>query len=167
MFTMQTERLKFTTYSSEHRDELISLFTDPEVMKHVGSGVMSQTEAEKLWRKLVDEFYPNGKNTIWAVFARDDSRYVGHAALRPRPTKPAEWEISYFLKRSEWGNGFATEIASRLVEFGFTELQFTEIFATIDDDHAASIRVAGKAGMKFLRYEFDESGRFSVYSVKK
>ena len=42
-----------------------------------------------------------------------------------------------------------------------------EIYATVDDDHQASIRVLEKAGMKFSDYEFDEQGRFSVYSIKK
>ncbi len=54
-----------------------------------------------------------------------------------------------------------------MLEFAFEELSLREVFATVDDDYSASIRVLEKAGMKFERFEFDEDGRFSVYSIKK
>lgn len=129
-------------------------------------GVFSRGKAEVLWRKLIGEFYPQGFTTIFGVFGKDNLRYVGHAAIRPRPTKKEDWEISYMLKTADWGRGFATEIAQHLIKLGFNELNLTEIFATIDDDNLISIKVVEKAGMNFLRYEFDDEGRFSVYSCK-
>jgi len=136
-------------------------------MKHVDTGVFSQEKAEELWVKLIENFYPQGIRTIWAVFAREASRYIGHAAIRPRPTKKEDWEISYMLKTEEWGKGFATEIARRLIEYGFDELNLTEVVATIDDDNFGSIKVVEKAGMLFSHYEYDDDGRFSVYSISQ
>src|SRR5215203_4676893 len=111
---------------------------------------MKIIETERLLlKKFIESFYPQGIRTIWAVFAKKDSRYVGHAAIRPRPAKTEDWEISYMLKTEEWGKGFATEIARRLVEYGFDELNLTEVVATIDDNNFASIKVVEKAGMSF------------------
>ena len=70
------------------------------------------------------------------------------------------------LREEDWGKGFATEIARRLIEYGFGELNLPEIFATVDDENLASHRVLEKAGMNFKEYEYDEDGRFSVYSIK-
>ena len=64
------------------------------------------------------------------------------------------------LREEEWGKGFATEIAARLIRFGFVELNLPEVFATIDDENTNSIRVVEKAGMNFLRQELDEDGRY-------
>lgn len=100
-------------------------------------------------------------------YASVDSRFLGYASLRPRPTKSEQWEIVYVLKREEWGKGFATEIARRLIEFGFEQLNLSEIFATVDDDNFPSIRVLTKVGMKFFEFDYDEQGRYSVYSIKK
>jgi RimJ/RimL family protein N-acetyltransferase len=83
---MQTERLIFKFYEEKDRDDFIALFTDPAVMKYVGDGVLTNEQAEAFWRKLFEKLYP-GKVNIWAVFAKDDSRYVGHAGIYPRPTK--------------------------------------------------------------------------------
>lgn len=166
MKMIETQRLALKNYAADEKENLISLLTDETIMKHVDSGVFSQEKAEELWVKLIENFYPQGIRTIWAVFAGDNSRYIGHAAIRPRPTKKEDWEISYMLKTEEWGKGFATEIARRLIEYGFDELNLTEVVATIDDDNFASIKVVEKAGMSFSHYEYDDDGRFSVYSIK-
>lgn len=163
---METERLIFKFYSESDKAEFISLFTDAEVMKYVGDGVMTNEQAEAFWRKLFKKLYTQEFN-IWAVFTKNSSRYVGHAGIYPRPTRKEDWELVYFLNRNEWGKGFAAEIARRLVKFAFEELSLLEVFATVDDAHSGSIRVLEKAGMKFERFEFDEDGRFSVYSIQK
>jgi ribosomal-protein-alanine N-acetyltransferase len=166
MEIIETQRLVLKNYAADEKENLISLLTDKTVMKHVDSGVFSQEKAEKLWVKLIENSYPQGIRTIWAVFARDNLRYIGHAAIRPRPTKKEDWEISYMLKTGEWGKGFATEIARRLIEYSFGELNLTEVVATIDDDNFGSIKVVEKNGMSFSHYEYDDDGRFSVYSIK-
>lgn len=163
---METERLVLKLYEPENKNDFINLTTDETVMKHVDLGVFTIEKAENLWKKLIEDFYPNGKNTIYAVFAKDDSRYIGHAAIRPRPTKPEDWEISYILRKEEWSKGFATEIAKRLIRFGFEELNLPEVFATIDVANLNSMKVVEKAGMICLHRVFDEYGDYFVYSIK-
>ena len=165
MSEIETERLLLKNYTEPDKENLIALFTDERVMKHVDTGVFTIEKAEALWKKMFEVFYPQGIDTIYAVFARDDGRYVGHASIRPRPEKTEDWEIGYILKTEEWGKGYATEIARNLIEYGFDKLKLTQVVATIDDDNFGSIKVAEKAGMHFSHYEYDEQGRFSVYSI--
>ncbi len=152
-------------YELTDKPHLLSLFTDDEVMKYVGDGVMTMTQAEDWWRKLFAKFYPEKNLKIWAVFAKENNAYVGHAGIYPRPEKPEEWELVYFLSRENWGKGYATEIARRIINYGFEELKLMEIYATVNDDHSGSIRVLEKVGMRFKRFEFDDDGSFSVYSI--
>ena len=163
---METERLNIRPYREDEKDHVINLFTDAEVMRHVDTGVMSSEDAETLWKKLIEDFYPNGKTTIYGVFAKTDESCIGHCSIRPRPQKAEDWEIGYILQKNAWNRGYATEIASRLIKFGFKELSLPEVFATIDEDNLNSIKVAEKAGMQFDRYEYDEEGRFLVYSIE-
>lgn len=165
--TIETKRLRLALYRKSDKAEFIDLLTDPRVMRFVDQGVLDAERAKKLWKKLTEDFYTQNINTIWAVFTKDDLRYIGNASIRPRPSKERDWEIVYLLKNKEWGKGFATEIAARLIEYGFENLNLEEVFATVDDENAASIKVLEKAGMDFLRYESDEQGRYSVYSVRK
>jgi len=163
---METERLILKFYVAKDKANLIALFTDAAVMKHVGESVLTEAQAEEWWQKLFEKLYPQDFK-IWAVFAKENLQYVGHAGIYPRQTKPEDWEFVYFLCRNAWGKGYATEIARRIIEYGFEELNLQKVFATVDDDHSASIRVLEKAGMKFERFEFDDDGRFSVYSIRR
>lgn len=164
---METERLILRKYAEEDKTDFIELFTDTVVMKHVGDGVLSREKAVAFWNKLFGRLYPEGYD-IWAVFVKNDFRYIGHAGIYPRPhPHEKDWEFVYFLNQKSWGKGYATEIARRIVEYAFEELKLPEVFATVDDDHKASIHVLEKAGMKFKNYEYDEAGRYSLYSIGK
>ena len=166
MKRIETERLIIRPYTATDKDDLIRLFTDAEVMKYVGDGVLTEEQAEEWWHKLFNKFYPQGID-IWAVFSKSDSEYIGHAGIYPRPTKKEDWEFVYFLSRKSWGKGYATEIARAIIEYGFNEIKLPEVFATVDNEHQNSIRVLEKAGLRFLRYEYDDEGSYSVYSIKR
>lgn len=124
-------------------------------------------KAEMLWQKLTKEFYPNGKNTIYAVSLKDENKYIGNCSIRPRPINQNEWEIGYILKTEFWGKGYATEIAKGLIEFGFNELKLNAVFATVDTGNYSSIRVLEKVGMYHIRDEYDEQGKYFVYAISR
>jgi len=167
MSRLETDRLRLELYTDRDKSHFMDLLTDPVVMRFVDKGPLNSNQAESLWQKLMREFYPAGVDTIWAVFAKDDGRYLGNASLRPRPERQRDWEIGYYLKPVEWGNGFATEIASRLVRYGFDVAGLDEIYATVDKENAGSIHVLEKCGLKFFRKEYDEKGVFFVYRLTR
>lgn len=160
---METKRLIIKNYEENNYEDFVKLFTDSLVMKYVGDGVLTTAEAKLLWKKLFEEFYSKGLNTIYAVFVKEDFRYIGQCWIRPRPKKKSEWELGYVLKSSEWGKGWATEISKRLLEFGFNELNLNTVYATIDVENIASIKVAEKSGMRKISDDYDEKGKFYVY----
>jgi len=167
MSRLETDRLRLELYTERDKRDFIELLTNPEVMRFVDKGPLNHDQAEALWRKLLDEFYPDGVDTIWAVFAKDDDRYVGNASLRPRPERQKDWEIGYYLKPDEWNKGFATEIAVRLVRHSFDVAGLDEIYATVDEENSASIKVLEKCGLQFFRKEYDGQGVFYVYRLTR
>jgi [ribosomal protein S5]-alanine N-acetyltransferase len=163
---METERLQIKHFEAEDYNDFIKLFTDKAVMKFVDNGVLTKESAEIMWRKLFTELYAKGSKTIYAVFAKNDSRFVGQCWIRPRPSIKSDWEIGYVLKSEEWGKGFATELSKCLINFGFNDLKLNAVFATIDVENTASIHVAEKSGMQKIRDEYDNDGLFYVYGVE-
>ena len=159
---IETDRLSLRLYTEAEHREFVNLLTDPDVMRFVDKGVLPVPQAEALWLRLMGQWYPRGVDTIWAVFAKDDGRYVGNASVRPRPEKQSDWEIGYYLKADEWRKGFATEIAESLVTYSFETLGLGEVYATVDVENLASRRVL-EAGLSFFRKEYDDLGVFYVY----
>ena len=61
----------------------------------------------------------------------------------------AEVEIGYRLRRSAWGQGYATEAAQEVRDYAFHTLGMKRLIAIIDPANVASIRVAEKIGMNY------------------
>ena len=152
-------------YSVADKNDFLSLFTDKVVMKHVDSGPIEFSKAENFWKKVITKKTAPRKE-VRAVFEKASGKYLGNASIIESPYQKGELEIGFVLRRESWGNGFGTEIAKTLIEYCFKVLDVKAVYATVDDDNYASINVLKKAGMRFLRYEFDKAGRFSVYSIE-
>ncbi len=59
-----------------------------------------------------------------------------------------EWEIGWAIHPAEWGKGFATEAAHRMLEFAFSDLQAHRVVAFSHAENTASIQVMKKLNMR-------------------
>lgn len=60
-------------------------------------------------------------------------------------------EIGWRLKRDAWGKGYATEGARACLEFGFTNLNFKEVYSFIAKINKPSQNVMKKIGMHYVK----------------
>lgn len=156
---LHSNRLTMTPFTRNDLDLSFEMFTDPAVAKYAG-GVMSKREIKKNvtnWTKRGG----NGCIGIWTVTDRETGEKYGSAALLPMPVEESDTdyslvvpgkmpmgdvEVGYFLKRSAWGHGYATEVCRRLLRFAFEESPLQEVVATFDEKNLASRNVLEKSG---------------------
>lgn len=154
-----SDRLTLTPYTPDDFDLSMRLFTDPAVLRYAGE-VMSEEHIKEnmpTWSRRGG----NGGIGIWTVSDRRTGEKYGSAALLPMPVDedetdfsllvPGEMpqcdiEIGYYLKRSAWGFGYATEASRRLLRFAFEETPLKEVVATFHKENLASRNVLLKAG---------------------
>ena len=158
---LESRRLKLAPFTADDLDLSFEMFTDPAVVKYAG-GVMSEPEIRanlSNWTRRGGD----GCIGIWTVSDRRTGEKFGSAALLPIPIEedetdyslvvPGEMpegdiEVGYYLKRSAWGFGYATEACRRLLEFAFRETPLQEVVATFDKGNLASRNVLEKSGFK-------------------
>lgn len=156
---LHSKRLVLAPYSLDDLDLSLEMFTDPAVVRFAGS-VASESAIKQMmpnWTKRGG----NGCIGIWTVSDRTTGEKYGSAALLPMPVDakdtdyslvvPGEMpqgdvEIGYYLKRSAWGFGYATEASRRLLQFVFQQTPLQEVVATFHKDNHASRSVLIKAG---------------------
>jgi RimJ/RimL family protein N-acetyltransferase len=73
---------------------------------------------------------------------------IGNCGIRRKPENEWEADIGYDLAPEFWGQGFATEAARAMAEFGFQELGVRRISSWCIADNIASSRVLEKAGLR-------------------
>jgi len=63
-------------------------------------------------------------------------------------SKDQEFELGYYFRRDQWGQGFATELVKAVVAFAFAELGVHRVLARVDPGNPASIRVLEHAAFR-------------------
>lgn len=79
-----------------------------------------------------------------AVVRPSDERVIGFCRIGLSGVQAGK--LGYAIAHDEWGKGYATDTARRLVEFGFTKLGLHRISAAIGPGNAGSVRVVEKLG---------------------
>ena len=158
-----SDRLILTPLEMADIDLAVELWTDPEVVRYICD---VPTEAE-VRREMPDTIKRggNGGIGIWCVADRKTGEKLGSTYLLPMPTEDddvdygliimgqmpdADIEVGYFLKRSAWGQGYATEVCKRILQFAFQEASLDKVVASVDENNIVSQNVLEKSGFVYL-----------------
>lgn len=96
----------------------------------------------------VAEGWKRKDDFTFALALKADDSLIGVMGLGPlTPWNRAE--IGYWIGVPYWGQGYATEAARRVVQFGFETLDLNRIYAGHFIHNPASGRVMQKAGMTY------------------
>ena len=142
------DRFRFRLFAHADLPDLRILHGDPESMRYMHASGLPWTDAELLtWvEKWQDEFDRAGY-TKWRI-ETTDGVFIGRAGLSPMPD--GEAELGYSLVRSEWGKGYATELATIVRDWAFAETDLPYLLGITMIGNTASQRVLEKIGMIHL-----------------
>lgn len=76
---------------------------------------------------------------------------IGNCGIRMEAAGAREADIGYELAPACWGQGYATEAARAMVDFGFRVLGVQRIWAWCNAENRASSRVLEKLGLRLAR----------------
>ncbi|NOT63025.1 MAG: GNAT family N-acetyltransferase [Acidobacteria bacterium] len=146
-FSLHTERLTLRDYEAHDYGLVHELFLHPAMSVH---HLSDQASAD-----YVSEHFQFGREqTRWHPRAVYDLAIVAAGeALGVCGLKQDFWQresasLNWHICPAHWQHGYATEAATRLLEFGFAELNLSVITASAFADNAASLRVMEKIGLR-------------------
>lgn len=147
---IETSRLLIRPAFAADAEPLFAAFGDPEVMRHVGDGKPMTLEqvGARIERKIA--LQQERGMSLWTVVEKASSVIVGDCGLQPLDGGP-EIEVGYRLRKTHWGQGYATEAAGAALDHGLGRLGLKRIVAIADPANLASRRVMQKIGMTFQR----------------
>ncbi|MEJ0037202.1 MAG: GNAT family N-acetyltransferase [Gammaproteobacteria bacterium] len=148
---LQTDRLLLRPFSAEDAGGLACVLSDSEAAQFIG-GPKSLDEARDSAIRMRDAFAQRGWGTL-AVTLLDAGTCIGYCGVRPLSCTP-DVELAFALERSCWGQGYATEAATAVLDAAFVCLRFESIVGTVYPENIASQRVLEKLGLKFERKVF-------------
>jgi RimJ/RimL family protein N-acetyltransferase len=153
---LDAERLRLRALRPGDAASIAILVNDWEVVRYTTSipypydvdmaraFIASQAERWLIWQPgaaLAEEI-------AFAIERKSDHELVGCIGLQPGETheQTGGLEFGYWIGRTYWGRGYATEAVARLTRFAFETLRVEEIWAAAVPVNDASHRVLEKNG---------------------
>lgn len=144
-----TERLLLRDWQAADKQHLRRLNADPKVMRYFPHPLTS-VESDAFWDRMRAHHQKYGFS-LWALETREGGFFIGLAGLLhvnfKAPFAPAV-EIGWRLFPQFWGQGYATEAARQILEFGFDVCSLEEIVAFTAAVNLPSRRVMERLGMR-------------------
>ena len=93
--------------------------------------------------------YNNSYVYRWIVVLKDDNKPIGTIDVVNKDIDNKVFEIGYCYSKSSWGNGYGTEVLSKVISFLFENVGVELIMAKHNENNPASGKVMQKSGMKY------------------
>ena len=145
--SLTTRRLRLDPLTLDHTELLVELDADPEVLRFIFGRALTRDE-------VVSDFMP--KRTRPDADARgigywvgyDGEEFLGWWCLGLDDGDDSAAELGYRLRRTAWGQGYATEGSLALLEHGFGTVGLDVVWATTMVVNRGSRHVLGKCGLR-------------------
>lgn len=133
-------------FAKQDAGVLHRLFRDPAVRRFLLDDALVSTEWMADEIEASDSRFAASGTGLWSVRLRVAPTLIGFVGFRDFFV-PTRLQLLYGLLPDYWGQGLATEVATRVCEHAFTELGHGSVCAAIDTPNQASGRVLERLGM--------------------
>jgi ribosomal-protein-alanine N-acetyltransferase len=146
---LETEccRLRYPQMSDAKR--AFSAFISPFFPKRLPLGQIRSLEETCHWIDQAQKRWAEGSAYTWSIERAQDDLMVGQVTLVQSPDQ-SRWSLAFWIHPENWGQGFATEAATKALEFAFTTLGAQVVWASTGMWNQASVSVLNKLGMIYV-----------------
>lgn len=146
MPTLETERLLLRPFRAADAAAVAALAGSWDVARMLARVPHPYThEMAEAWIATHVPLWQSGEELVFCI--EYDGKMVGSIGLQR--SREGTYELGYWLGKTWWGRGLATEAAKRVVRFAFEELGAIRMVSGHLADNPASGRVLEKCGFRY------------------
>ncbi len=146
---LETERTCTRQLLDADFEDYFRLENNPEVMRYISGRPRSREEARLRFAKQRLEYTRDPGFGVWAVLQKNTQQLIGTACLNFIEGTFIR-QIGYKFTPEKQGKGFATEVATSLLYYGFECGRLQDISAVCAPENRASEKVMQKAGLEYV-----------------
>lgn len=139
---IKTERLVIRKFVFEDWPDVYEYTSNSKVMKYIPEGVFTEEDAKKFVNDNIGE---NAEK--FPVVLGDENILIGHIVFH-KYFGEHTYEIGWVFNPTYYNNGYASEAAQAILQFGFKKMNLHRIIATCQPENIPSHRVMEKIGMR-------------------
>ena len=144
-----TKRLRLREFVCDDWFDVLAYHRDPRYVRYYPWSQRTESDARESVGMFLKQQQEQPRRRFQLVITRlHDGRLIGNCGSRRKPDNDWEADIGYELSPDYWGQGFATEAAGAMVEFGFRDLGLHRISSWCIAGNTASARVLERLGFR-------------------
>ena len=149
---IETKRLIIRQFKQDDFTDLFAYLSKPETYVYEPGRPISIEEAQQMCIERAKG------NDFLAVELKDNHKMIGHLYFKQiEPVEFMTWELGYIFSPEYQRQGYASESAKALLEYGFTNSKIHRIMARCNLENIASWKLLERVG--FIR-----EGHFRKYA---
>jgi [ribosomal protein S5]-alanine N-acetyltransferase len=145
--TITTRRLILRQFTLDDAPAIQRLAGAPEIAAGTFIPHPYEDGMAEQWITSQQADYKEGKLINFAVVLADEQSLIGSIAMKLYPSH-RNGQLGYWIGVPYWGQGYCTEAAWAVLQFGFTQLDLQRVRAAHFKRNPASGRVMQKIGMQ-------------------
>lgn len=146
---LETERLVLRDVRETDLGPLAECGANPDVARWLPFGANPEERYGDLLRKSIANQREECRKQFGLAFElKETGRLVGSGGTRFLNYDDREVNVGYLIHRDHWGQGYATEAATRLVQFSFEELKAHRVVGSTAPENVRSLAVLERLGMQ-------------------
>lgn len=146
---LSSQRLLLKKFSSSDIESNIQHEMKPEIMRYIRDPLSLEETRKKTEEVALDW---KGNDQEWALIAlrlNSTDEYIGMISFRYESIENDTVELGWRLDLKYFGNGYATEAASCILDFIKTEIKPHKMVAYCVSENTASSNIMKKLGMEY------------------
>ena len=148
---MGTERLGFGHWTEADLPLAVALWTDPEVMGHMG-GAIPVEDAEARMRLQMDN-QRTLRFQYWPIFSLANGAHAGCAGLRPFHERKDVLEVGVHLARPFWSSRYGEEAARAVIAWAWAHTPVAALVAGHGPQNEHSKALIERLGFRYTHHE--------------
>ena len=157
---LETQRLILRDFVPDDWQRVLEYQSDPLYLRYIGWTKRTPESVREFVGWFTDQQAENPRIKFQlAVVLKSENLLIGNCGVRMDKLNDVEANIGYELDPKYWNQGYATEAAHPIVDFGFSHFGVHRIWASLVADNLGSAHVLEKLGMK-LEAHFREKAYF-------
>lgn len=148
---LETPRLALRRFTLDDAEFVHAMVNDPAWIEHIGDrGVRTVEDARAYIRDRTLAQYDRLGFGMYVVTLRDSGEAIGSCGLIRRDSLD-DVDIGFAFLPKYRGQGYATEAAAAVLDYGVKALGLTRVVAIVSPANHRSIRILERIGLRFER----------------
>jgi ribosomal-protein-alanine N-acetyltransferase len=144
-----TNRLVLRDYETDDCPAVLAYQSDERYLQYYPWTERTEAEVRAFVQMFLDQQIEQPRRKFqFVITLPSDGQLIGSCGIRRKNENEWEADIGYELAPEYWGQGYATEAATAIVDFGFRELHLHRISSWCIAENTASAKVLERLGLQ-------------------